>query len=349
MKPVVTGIFRTRGFPPAFLKFTFFLVLIFSARFAYSQSLAEWLTGMKQVHPVYKRALLDREIADLNRKKNLIEASTEEQKLGAEITYISALSALTVQYKTFYEDVADAAFTVALEGTDLEIAEVRFKIASDSYNRAKVQYQQGLVSAESVEGQRIASVEAEKELLQARETRNDAARYFTYTTGLEWKPYVTDLFTLFSWLPDKDTWHKADFPLQKARIQHALAGYRLDHLPANAPPGEKRISEISLEQAVLTEKAAEFDADRTFARNLLDIKSLKETAEILSRKLDLEVTQTAGTRLRFQQGAVSEQEYDQKRVTTLQAERNSLAAILEFTIALFDAVVLSGFLPEDVL
>lgn len=331
------------------LKTIFFLSLIFSARFALAQSLSEWLKSMKEVHPAYKRVLLDREIALLNRTRSLIEASTEEQRLNAEITYISSLASMNAQLKSFYEDVADAAYTVALENTDFDIAQLRHKIASDSNDRAKIQYQQGLVSAETVEEKRIALAEAEKELLQAREVRDDAARYFTYTTGLEWKPYITGLFSLFSWLPDKDTWQKADFPLQKARFQINLSQYRLDFLPTNAPVGEKRMREISVEQAILTRKAAVFDADRIFARTLLDMKALKENADLLSGKQGLEEKKAADTRFRFEQGALSEQDYDQTRVSALQAKRNSLAAFLDFTITLFEAIVLSGFLPEDVL
>lgn len=308
-----------------------------------------WLAGMKEVHPAYKRALLDRETAELTKKRDLIEAGTEGQRLNTEIAYINTLISIRVELQSFYRDTADAAFTVAIEDIDYEIAGIREKIAGDDFERALLQYEEGLASEEEVEEKRIVLVEAERALLEAGEARKDANTYFTYSTGREWTPALTGLFSLFVWLPEKEAWMEADYALAKARLQTRLTEYRLDSLAANAPAGEKRLTEIGAEQARLAEEAALFDSERRYAKTVLNLRSRRQEAELLSRKQELEEELAKAAFRRFEEGAASEQEYDLRRISALQAERNRLEAVLDFVFQIFEAVLISGSLPEEVL
>lgn len=313
------------------------------------QSLSDWFDQLKEVHPAYQRALLERELAELSRERSLIEAGTDEASLRAEMNYNSSLSTLNSRLETFYRDAAEAAFTVALEQTDLQAAELRTRMAEDAYNRAVSRYDQGLVSKEEVEEKKIELEELERALAQAREAREEALSYYSYAAGMTWEDGITDAFSLYSWRPEKDKWLEFDYSLKLSRLQFKLASLRLEMLADNAPPGDRRVREIELKQAELAEKAALYESERNYAKTVLDLRSFREEALLAARKVELEEERRAAAKQRFEQGAISKQEYDGRQLSVYLAERTRLEGYLDYILLLFSTALSAGILPEEIL
>jgi outer membrane protein TolC len=332
------------------MKYALFLFIsLFVAPFICAQNAGLWLGRVNEYNPEYRKIQMDRELAGMNRQKNVIEADTDGQRYMAELTFLDALADFKEDLEAYYSDLFDTAYTTAIETLNSEIAEIRRESAATAHTRSKELFQAGRISAHELEEKRIALLEYESELIQTQSQKEDIVNYYHHITGMKWDPSIIEGFASVQWEPDRSRWVENDLSYQRAEITVQHARFLLDTLADNAPRFIQQKTELQMKNARLQLETARFNAEPNYEKTVLRLNSLRKQLNVLSQRLELEKTQLEDYQQRFEEGRISKEQYTQQTVNQLLAERSYLQGCNQYMQELVGAIVTVDKRPAEVL
>lgn len=326
---------------------SFALISVLTGCFLFPASLSAdefggWFVNAAEQNSGIREAELEAQLAELEKKKGLIGAENEEQRLTAEITYLTKCAGLRQKRIASFGNIIDAAAAAAAAEIDLRITELQHGIALETKKRSERFFQEGRISAYDTESARIAFEEAETDLLVARMALEEAIRFYSFTSGAEWDSALFEITSLSSFRHAEEAWIENDYnvAVREKELQRELI--RKELLSAGAPEVEKRKAGIAVEQTQLAAEAAAFDSRKKYRESVFSLESSRRRVELADRKLELENKKFENARLKFDRGDISAGELDRGRINRLSAEKNRIETVARYLTVLVTAAVSAG-------
>lgn len=323
----------------------------FSAALLPAEDFGSWLERVNEYNPEYRKIVTDQELSGINRTKGLIEAVNKSDEYSVEITYFNDIANSKKDLISYYTDLLGTGFSLGSANITLQAAEIRNNTAEISYSRTKQLFNSGRVQEYEVEELRIALLESQKGLNQARSDVENLLRYFRHITGMDWNSKLESMFTnpeFVRWKPEQSLWLDKDLDHRKAVSSLKYAERAVDSLSGNAPAFEQRKAKAQLENARLQLEAAEFNAKPNYENIIRNIESLKNTIVIVTERLNLEEKKFADATLRFEKSIISAEQYSQQRISELSAKKAYLDAWKQYMTAIIGEMVAVEAQPAEV-
>lgn len=311
--------------------------------------LSDLFTEAEKENTTYRVAAFDRELAEMNLEKDMIQAANEKEEFTARVSYLSSLSGYRENLKTFYTETIDAVIEAAVKNIKAETAEINSTIAYEDYLHARSLLEKGLASEEEVKETFLSYKEKRIQMDQAQWDMKDALNNYREKTGMEWDISVSSHITIFDWTEDEDGWIGQDLSVQRMELEKRIAQYDLDNLPSNVSRYEKRGAAMQLEKAELSHERAILTAHRNYRRVTQNLTYLKGTILNLREKLELQESKLADVQNRCEKKLIAQRECDQQKIQCLSVEQSYMENLREFMRALLEYIISTGQRPEEVL
>ena len=325
----------------------FVLISAVTAHFLFPSSVsgddfAGWLVQAAEYNTDMRQAEYEARLAELEKKKGLIEARNEEQQLTVEITYLTKRVNLRQKRVASFVNILDAAVTAVTAEIDLRIAELQYSIAEETKDRSERLFREGRISDYEADAARIDYQDAEADLLQARRTLEEAERDYIFTTGTQLNSTIFDISFLPSRKPTEAEWIEHDYAVVREEKELQLSLLRRDLLSASASTVEKQKADIAVEQARLGVDAVLFESRSGYRELVFSLESVRRRIEAADRKLELENRKLEDTSIRFERGDLAAGEVDRGRINMLTARKTRTEAVARYFTLLLTAAVSTG-------
>lgn len=325
------------------MKKTFFIIMILGfAVISFTNPIGELFKNALNSNKGIKMTMLNFESAQMDYEKALIESSNKKTLLSAEISMLNERSSYRKGQADFYSEIADAFFAVKASQIELEISQLQLGIVQNDYKNAKLSFEKGMISLNSLKDSEVAVIDAQSQEEKARKDYNDALTAFKRATGTEFADYEVKPCNYKDCGFSYEAFKENDLSLKAQQISLQLAEYDLQNLSSNSSYYEKRGLEIKLEISQMNLKNKEDSVSESYENALATVSSLYSSLQSSGVKLQIKQSVYEDSQKRFEKGFVSEKDNINQKISYMSAQKAYNENIKSYIKALVSLILNCG-------
>ncbi len=332
------------------LSFMIFILVLFSVSF--SMELPELFKKAMEVNSNYILSELALEKADMEYQKAVIESTNKKTELSAEISLLNGKSSVDKYVKSFYTEIIGAVFSVRSSEKALEVARLNYENSKMDFEKSEGLFKKSLLSKQDLDNAQITLEDKENSLNKAREDYDNLLADFSRYTGIEWSEVsgiVLEIPDYRKYMVSEETWFAKSYSIEIAQKNLESAVYDLENLYSNSSEYTKRSSEIAKKQKEIDFEMAEITLRNDKRTSEQNLEYLRKQLENLNGKLEIERDIFKDTEDRYKKELVSQQQYNQQKISCLNSEKQVIDAQKNYWNSLIAYLMSTGKTPEDIL
>ncbi|MBN2440545.1 MAG: hypothetical protein JXJ04_04350 [Spirochaetales bacterium] len=331
-------------------KMVFFCLLCISTYISYGDGYLNFYNKVKDNNTTIRIEEIKMRIAEANYEKAVIQSTTEDERITAEMNHLNALSAFRTNMSAFHTTLFSLIRDIVVKGIEYDILVMETRIAFLDYQYLKSLG--NLVNSINMDVNEafITYKENELDLRQAEWAKEEAFTQFSDYTGFQWDETYLDLLKMYPYQPVKESeWVKQDTDSELSRLKSELAGYYLKDLPANAAKFDVNIKKMEYDKALFEYEKTKTDSSAGLRRISGDLEFSVSTLLLLDENIKSYEKEIADARARFNKKLIPEKELLQKRVYAALLRKNYYNTLQKYISSVITLLMKTAKNPEEVL
>ncbi|KAF2957430.1 MAG: TolC family protein [Thermotoga caldifontis] len=299
------------------------LVVFVCSMFA---GIVDALEAAKNSSPAYLKLTLDREQAEDDYQKALLEARNKRQELSAQLSKMRADNTYRESLKNFVSDFLDTYFGVLDSQLALEIAQLNLQIAQIDYKEKKDLYDRGVGTLQDLKNANATLIEAEKDVDAAKLSVEQAKRDFQALVGEKFEVKEPAKLNLNFSLPTVDELMDRSLTLAMARLNVQIAQMDLEGL-VNPSQYTKNQYERNLKKAQADVQAYLLSLRKSYENQLQTVRNAIKSIQAQMEKIEVAKLQLDTVQKNFSAGVASERDVLNAKLSYTNARRTFLSQL----------------------
>lgn len=302
------------------------LILVFALAYSIFAGILDALESAKNNSPAYLKLTLDRQQAEDDYQKALLEAKNKRQELSAQLSKLKAENSYRESLKSFLNDFIDTYFAVIDSQLNLEAAQLNLQIAQIDYREQKDLYDKGIGTLQDVKNASATVLEAEKDLDAAKLAFEQAKRDFETLIGANFEVEEPTKLNLNFSLPTVDQLMDKSLTLAMARLNVQIAQMDLEGL-VNPSQYTKNYYERNLKKAQADVQSYLQSLRKSYENQLQTIRGAIKSIQAQMEKIEVAKLQLETVQKNFDAGVASERDVLNAKLAHLNARRTLLSQL----------------------
>jgi outer membrane protein TolC len=279
----------------------------------------------------YEIAEAEYELALLQYESNIASAETPGERTSAELARLSALNSYQSSLRSYYYEVIDAVFNMAVAELGLEAALLNDEIAKTDLAYAQARFENGLISESDLRDAELYYREDQNYLTQARFDKAEARSALMLITGFAWNRSLLPGEPEEPVMISPDAWLRTDIGYQKAILARDQAERDADNPAGTVSAYEQRQAEIELESAIMNLQRMRNAVESEYRSTQRALESSRISLDIKGERFELKQQLLRDAEARLERGLITSSGRDQQAVSLIQAEMQYLEALRQYT------------------
>ncbi|WP_041076387.1 TolC family protein [Thermotoga caldifontis] len=284
------------------------------------------LESAKSNSPAYLKLTLDREQAEDDYQKALLEARNKRQELSAQLSKMRADNTYRESLKSFVSDFLDTYFGVLDSQLALEIAQLNLQIAQIDYKEKKDLYDRGVGTLQDVKNASATLIEAEKDVDTAKLSVEQAKRDLQVLVGEKFEVKEPAKLNLNFSLPTVDELMDRSLTLAMARLNVQIAQMDLEGL-VNPSQYTKNQYERNLKKAQADVQAYLLSLRKSYENQVQTVRNAIKSIQAQMEKIEVAKLQLDTVQKNFSAGVASERDVLNAKLSYTNARRTFLSQL----------------------
>jgi len=301
-------------------------MLILTLVYPIFASVTDALESYKNNSPAYLKLTLDRQQAEDDYQKALLEAKNKRQELSAQLSKLKADSSYRESLKSFVNDFIDTYFAVVEAQLTLEMAQLSSQVAQIDYNEKKDLYDKGIGTLQDLKSASATLIETSKDLDAATLTLEQAKRDFEALIGANVKVEEPTQINFNFSLPTVDQLMDKSLTLAMARLNVQIAQMDLDGL-VNPSQYTKSYYERNLKKAQADVQSYLQSLRKSYENQLQTIQNTVKSIQAQMEKIEVAKLQLETVQKNFAAGVASERDVLNAKLSHLNARKTLLTQV----------------------
>lgn len=303
-----------------------FLLLVFLFGCVLFGGIIDALENAKNNSPTYLKLMLDRQQAEDDYQKALLEAKNKRQELSAELSRLRSENTYRESLKSFLSDFLDVYFGAVESQLALEIAQLNLQMAEIDYREKKDLYDKGVGTIQELKNASATLIESQRDLDSAKLSAEQAKRDFESLIGVNVKVEVPTKLNLSFSLPTVDQLVDKSLTLAMARLNVQLAQMDLDGL-VNPSQYTKNYYERNLKKAQADVQSYLQSLRKSYENQIQSIKNSIKSIQAQMEKVDVAKIQLDTVQKNYSAGVASERDVLNAKLAYANARRTFLTQL----------------------
>lgn len=284
------------------------------------------LEAAKNNSPAYLKLTLDREQAEDDYQKALLEARNKRQELSAQLSKMRADNTYRESLKSFVSDFLDTYFGVLDSQLALEIAQLNLQIAQIDYKEKKDLYDRGVGTLQDVKNASATLIETEKDVDAAKLSVEQAKRDFQALVGEKFEVKEPAKLNLNFSLPTVDELMDKSLTLAIARLNVQIAQMDLEGL-VNPSQYTKNQYERNLKKAQADVQAYLLSLRKSYENQVQTVRNAIKSIQAQLEKIEVAKLQLDTVQKNLSAGVASERDVLNAKLSYTNARRTFLSQL----------------------
>lgn len=284
------------------------------------------LEAAKNNSPAYLKLTLDREQAEDDYQKALLEARNKRQELSAQLSKMRADNTYRESLKSFVSDFLDTYFGVLDSQLALEIAQLNLQIAQIDYKEKKDLYDRGVGTLQDLKNASATLIEAEKDVDAAKLSVEQAKRDFQALVGEKFEVKEPTKLNLNFSLPTVDELMDKSLTLAMARLNVQIAQMDLEGL-VNPSQYTKNQYERNLKKAQADVQAYLLSLRKSYESQVQTVRNAIKSIQAQLEKIEVAKLQLDTVQKNLSAGVASERDVLNAKLSYRNARRTLLSQL----------------------
>lgn len=302
------------------------LILVFALAYSIFAGILDALESAKNNSPAYLKLTLDRQQAEDDYQKALLEAKNKRQELSAQLSKLKSDNSYRESLKSFLNDFIDTYFAVIDSQLNLEAAQLNLQIAQIDHREKKDLYDKGVGTLQDVKSASATVLEAEKDLDAAKLAFEQAKRDFETLIGANFEVEEPTKLNLNFSLPTVDQLMEKSLTLAMARLNVQIAQMDLEGL-VNPSQYTKNYYERNLKKAQADVQSHLQSLRKSYENQLQTIRGAIKSIQAQMEKIEVAKLQLETVQKNFDAGVASERDVLNAKLAHLNARRTLLSQL----------------------
>jgi len=302
------------------------LLIVFVLAYSIFASIADALESFKNNSPAYLKLTLDRQQAEDDYQKALLEAKNKRQELSAQLSKLKSDNSHRESLKSFVNDFIDTYFALLEAQSALETAQLNLQIAQIDYNEKKDLYEKGVGTLQDLKNASATLIEASKDFDAAKLSFEQAKRDFETLIGANVEVEEPTKLNLNFSLPTVDQLMDKSITLAMARLNVQIAQMDLDGL-VNPSQYTKNYYERNLKKAQADVQSYLQSLRKSYENQLQTIQNTVKSIQAQMEKIEVAKLQLETVQKNFAAGVASERDVLNAKLSHLNARKAFLTQL----------------------